>query len=85
MHTGSRNEKDTAMKVIDGGFGRQAPDDLADELRQLADAVDEGDISGMIIAYVYKGEYSFAFGTSKAESILLAALMQQQSIDRMRK
>jgi hypothetical protein len=72
------------MKVIDGGFGKQAPDDLADELRQLADAVDRGDISGMIMAYVYKGDYSFAFGTSKAESILLAALMQQQSIDRMR-
>ena len=72
------------MEVIDGGFGKHAPDDLADELRELADAVDSGDISGMIIAYVRKGEYLFTFATSLSEAVLLAALMQQQSIDRMR-
>lgn len=72
------------MNVIEGGFGRHAPADLADELRELADAVDIGDISGMIVAYVRNGEYLFTFATSLSEAVLLAALMQQQSIDRMR-
>ena len=72
------------MRVIEGGFGRQAPDDLSERLREMADEVDDGDINGMVVAYVYKGNYSFVFGTSLAESILLATLLQQQSIDRMR-
>jgi hypothetical protein len=73
------------MKVIDGGFGKHAPDDLSERLREMADEVDEGEITGMIVAYVHKGNYSFMFGTSLSESILLATLMQQESIDRMRK
>lgn len=72
------------MNVIEGGFGRQAPDDLSQRLREMADEVDNGDISGMVVAYIYKENYSFVFGTSMSESILLAALLQQQSLDRMR-
>lgn len=72
------------MKVIDGGFNKSTPDDLSGELRQMADDVDSGDISGMIVAYIHKGNFSFVFGTSLANSVLLAALLQQQSIDRMR-
>jgi hypothetical protein len=73
------------MEVIDGRFGKQVPDDLSQRLRELADEVDKGYITGMVIAYTGDGEYSFMFGTSLSESILLAALMQQESIDRMRK
>jgi hypothetical protein len=73
------------MEVINGRFGKQVPDDLSKRLREMADEVDKGYITGMIVAYIGDGDYSFIFGTSLSESILLAALMQQESIDRMRK
>jgi hypothetical protein len=72
------------MKVIDGGFGKQVPDDLSKRLREMADEVDKGDITGMVVAYICDGDYSFIFGTSLSESIVLSTLLKQSSIDRMR-
>ena len=71
-------------EVIDGRFGKQAPEDLSQRLRELADEVDKGYITGMVVAYVGDGEYSFVFGTSLSESIVLSTLLKQSSIDRMR-
>jgi len=72
------------MEVIDGRFGKQVPDDLSQRLRELADEVDKGYITGMVIAYIGDAEYSFVFGTSLSESIVLSTLLHQSSIDRMR-
>ena len=72
------------MKVIEGSFGKQAPSDLSQRLREMADEVDNGQITSAIIGYVYEGNYNFLWGASLAESIILAALLQQTSIDNMR-
>lgn len=72
------------MKVIEGGFGRQAPLDLAQRLRELADSVEAGDTSAAIIGYICDGEYRFLWGASLLDSMTLATLMQQTSIDNMR-
>jgi alkanesulfonate monooxygenase SsuD/methylene tetrahydromethanopterin reductase-like flavin-dependent oxidoreductase (luciferase family) len=72
------------MKVIEGSFGKQAPSDLSQRLRELADEVDEGLITGMIVGFVHEGNYSFLWGASLSESLILAALLQQTSIDNMR-
>jgi hypothetical protein len=71
------------MKVIDGGFGKQAPSDLSEQLRELADAVDRKEITGLVAAYVQNDEYSFMFATSLQEAIVLTALLQQRNYGRM--
>ncbi len=72
------------MRVIEGSFGKQAPSDLSQRLREMADEVDNGKITSAIIGYVYEGNYNFLWGASLSDSIILAALLQQTSIDNMR-
>ena len=72
------------MKVIEGGFGKQAPSDLSQRLREIADAVDEGRIPSMVMGYTCDGEYAFLWGASLHDSIILSALLQQSSIDNMK-
>ena len=72
------------MKVIEGSFGKQAPADLSQRLREIADEVDKGLVTSAIIGYVRDENYHFLWGASLHESIILAALLQQTSIDNMR-
>ncbi len=72
------------MKLIEGNFGKQAPSDLSQRLREMADEVDNGQITGVIMGYVYEGDYNFLWGTSLSEAVVLAAMLQQLSIDHMR-
>lgn len=72
------------MKVIDGGFGKQAPSDLSQQLRDLADAVDRKEITGLVAAYVENDEYSFMFATNLEEAIVLTTLLQQRNVERMK-
>lgn len=71
------------MKVIDGGFGKQAPSDLSQQLRDLADAVDRKEVTGLVAAYVVNEEYEFMFATNLQEAVVLAALLQQRNYARM--
>ncbi len=72
------------MKVIEGSFGKQAPSDLSQRLREMADEVDSGQITGVIVGYVYEGDYNFLWGTNLGEAVILSAMLQQLSIDNMR-
>ena len=72
------------MKVIEGSFGKQAPTDLPQRLRELAEAADAGHVESAIVGYVYDGNYNFLWGASLSESIILAAMLQQTSIDNMK-
>ena len=40
------------MKVIEGTFAHRAPEGLSTTLRDLADRVDAGQVTDMVIAYV---------------------------------
>ena len=72
------------MKVIEGGFGNRAPSDLANVLREMADAVDRGEITGLVAAYVHNDEYLFTYGTSMSQAVVLSSMLQDQSIQRMK-
>ncbi len=63
---------------------KRPPSDLAGHLRAMADAVEAGQITDAVIAYVWEGNYSFTYGASKAECIVMSAMLQQNCIDRMR-
>ena len=72
------------MKVIEGGFGNRAPSDLSNVLREMADAVDRGEITGLVAAYVHNDEYLFTYGTSMSQAVVLSSMLQDQSIQRMK-
>lgn len=73
------------MKVIEGGFGNRAPADLANALREMADAVDRGEITALVAAYVENDEYLFTYGTSMTQAVVLSSMLQDQSIQRMKR
>ena len=73
------------MKVIQGKFGATAPDDLAAFLRQAADDVDNGVITGMVFAAVRHNEYTLSFSTSLETSLVLSALLNNSAIQNLRR
>ena len=76
-------DTEPGMRVITGKFGDQPPRDLAENLRSLADAVDRGEVTSLVAAYVEDDSYSFMFGASLKDAIFLTALLQKRNLDRM--
>lgn len=72
------------MKLIDVKFGKQAPDGLASDLRELADAVDRGELNELIGCYILDGEFNYLWAASLGQSVLLSDLLHAQAISRMR-
>lgn len=72
------------MNVVTPVFGRKAPADLSKNLRELADAVDAGEIECMVIAYIHNDEYRFQHAASYKDSVVLTALLQDLNLRRMR-
>lgn len=68
------------LTVIAGKFGKQAPSDLAQRLRDLADAVDRGECVELVACYVQDDEYQFLYGASMMNSIGMAAMLQQRAL-----
>lgn len=70
------------MNLIEGGFGKRACTDLSAQLREMADAVDRGEVVDFIAAFVRDGTYEFILATSLQDQLVLATLMQSKIIDR---
>jgi hypothetical protein len=64
-------------------FGRRAASDLSKELRELADAVDRGEITSLVAAFVENEGYSFMFSASLSDAIVLTTLLQNRNVERM--
>jgi hypothetical protein len=71
------------LTVIAGKFGKQAPSDLAQRLRELADAADRGELVDMVACYTQSEGIDFLFATSMMNSIALATMLQQRAVQRM--
>lgn len=72
----------TNLRVIDGGD--RPPPDLSARLREMADQVDAGQITGMVIACVFDDSYQFTYADSLHDCLVMAAMLQQNCLDRMR-
>jgi hypothetical protein len=70
------------MKVIEGGFGRQPCANLAADLREMADAVERGELVDLVACYTQNGEYQTLYAASLESSVFLATLLHRRSIDR---
>ena len=63
---------------------KRPPSDLAAHLREMADLADEGRLTEAVIAYTADGCYSFTYGASLSQCLVLSILLHQNCIDRMR-
>ena len=64
--------------------GPRAPADLSKQLRDLADAIDRGEITALVAAMVRGQEFEFVYGASIRDGMELATLLQARSIERYR-
>lgn len=71
-----------SVEIVRGNFGRRAPADLADQLRKLADLVDQGQLEEMTALYVANGEYQILWAASLESSLAHAALLLKRAADR---
>lgn len=73
------------LNVIETKFGPHAPGGTAEKLRELADAVDRGEATGVLCAYVQDNEYRFSmWGASLRDDLVLATLLHQKAVDQFR-
>jgi hypothetical protein len=72
------------MKIISLPTGKKTPDDLPKNLRDLADAAERGEVESLICACIKDDEFQFMHAASYKDAVVLAALMQDLNIRRMR-
>lgn len=64
--------------------GPRAPSDLSASLREVADAIDRGEVTSLVAAMVRGGEFSFVYGAGVRDGLELATLLQARSLERYR-
>ncbi len=64
------------MKIVEGNFGPKANENLANDLRELADAVDRGDIVDFVASYIEKDEQVFFVAAELRTALVLAVMLQ---------
>jgi len=61
------------------------PPDLSARLREMADDVEAGRVTAMIVGYVFDGSYEFLWPSSLADSLTISTLAQASALDRFRR
>jgi hypothetical protein len=61
------------------------PPDLPARLREMADDVEAGRITAMIVGYVCDDCYEFLWPSSMTDSLTIATLAQASALDRLRR
>ena len=64
---------------------KRPPSDLAARLRKMADDIDAGLLTDIVIASVTSGNYEFTYGASLLDCLVMSDLLHQSCIDRMRR
>lgn len=62
--------------------GPKAPADLSRQLREIADAIDRGEITALVAGLVRTSGYDFVYGASYRDCLELAALLQYRCLRR---
>lgn len=63
---------------------KKATGDLSAILREMADQVDAGTVTDMVIASVHDGNYEFTYAASFADCVVMSSLLHTNCIERMR-
>lgn len=65
-------------------FGKQPTPGLAEDLRRMADAVDRGEVTDVVMCFIEGGCYCYLWAASRFDSAGMTAMAHQQALDRMR-
>ncbi len=66
-------------------FGKKAVPGLAADLRRMADAVERGEVTDVVMCFVEGDCYCYLWAASLFDSVGMTALAHRQAIDRMRR
>lgn len=58
--------------------------ELSRTLREIADAVDRGEVVEMVASYIHENEYKFVYGASLADCLVLVSLLQHRCVQRFK-
>lgn len=64
---------------------QKLPDDLPELLRKLADRVEAGTVTDMVVAYVEDDHYEYLWPSPLDDSLIICTLAQARAIDRYRR
>lgn len=78
------NDKVIPLGVIKGGKTERDPDDLALQLRQLADAVDRGEVHELIATYTQNDQYMSLIACSDEAGMAMSAIQAANAVDKLR-
>lgn len=70
------------MNLVKLNAGPKAPEDLSRILRELADAVDRGEITALVAAYTHGSEFKIQHSASIRDGLELATLLQSKCLKR---
>lgn len=62
--------------------GPKAPSDLSKQLREIADAIDRGEITALVAGLVRSNGYDFVYGASYKDCLEIASLLQYRCLKR---
>jgi len=70
------------LKVVPASFGPKACDNLASDLRAMADAVDRGEIVELVAAWTQGGQYQILHSASLIDALTLSTLLHRKAVDK---
>jgi hypothetical protein len=63
--------------------GRRAPEGLARQLRELADAADRGELTALVASYTVADRFGFLYAAGHRDGVLLSAWLHQECMNRL--
>lgn len=78
------DDKVIPLGVIKGGKAERSPDDLSTQLRELADAVDRGEVHELIATYTRQDQYMSLIACSEESGVAMSAIQSANAVDRLR-
>ena len=73
------------MNIVSLNAGPKPPSDLSKTLREIADAVDRGEVTDFVGAYTNADTYRFVYGTSLSHSLVLVRLLDYECVERFKR
>lgn len=70
-------------KIVAVQFGPRAPDDLPGILRELADAAERGEVTGMVFAYVRDDLYQTGLSASPQQALVMSTILHERAVEKL--
>lgn len=73
----------SSSNLVEVQFGPRAPDDLPGILRDLADAAERGEVTGMVYAYIRDDSYETGLSASIVQALAMTTILHKASVKQL--